>query len=99
METDYRAKVENLKAIKKRIRLQPNKFQHLETRKALDHRNTRWLKFVEAWKPGDLILASRINARDRVHELLFQRHREHFPDACMPLLYYPKIVGNRMSTS
>ena len=49
-----------------------------------------WHKFVEAWKPGDLILTSRQKVRDRAQMLLFQKHKESFPDTTVPLLYHPK---------
>jgi hypothetical protein len=87
---DYRAKDEELKALKKRIRLKPDEVQHREMHRALPGYIYWWPRFVEAWKPDDLILASRTNVRDRAQELLFKRHKEHFPDVPVPLLYHPK---------
>ncbi|MEW8687498.1 MAG: hypothetical protein AB2556_16920, partial [Candidatus Thiodiazotropha sp.] len=49
-----------------------------------------WDRFMEAWKPGDLILTSRQKVRDRAQQLLFERHKEYFPDTPVPLLYRPK---------
>ena len=49
-----------------------------------------WDRFVEAWGPSDLILASRQKVRDRAQDLLFQRHKDHFRGIPVPLLYHPK---------
>ena len=49
-----------------------------------------WGQFVQQWRPGNLILTSRQKIRDRAQQLLFQRHKEHFPDNPVPLLYHPK---------
>ena len=49
-----------------------------------------WERFVEAWKPCDLILTSRQKVRDRAQKLLFERHEKYFPDTSVPLLYRPK---------
>ncbi|BFZ24176.1 hypothetical protein BsWGS_27215 [Bradybaena similaris] len=89
VEGDYRAKDEEIKALKKQIRLKPNKFQHLEMCRVLGGSIRSCNRFIEAWKPGDLILASHINVCDWVQELLFQRHREHFQDTPVPLMYHP----------
>ena len=86
---DYRAKDPVLRDLKKRIRLQTDKVQCREMRKALPG-CLGWDMFVEAWSPGDRILASRQKVRDRTQGLLFQRHKEHFPDAPVPLLYHPQ---------
>ena len=45
---------------------------------------------MEAWKPCDLILTSRQKVRGRAQRLLFERHKEYFPDTSVPLLYRPK---------
>ncbi|MEW8688928.1 MAG: hypothetical protein AB2556_24175, partial [Candidatus Thiodiazotropha sp.] len=37
----------------------------------------------------DLILTSRQKVRDRAQQLLFERHREAFPQEPVPLLYRP----------
>ena len=49
-----------------------------------------WERFVEAWKPCDLILTSRLKVRDRAQKLLFERHEKYFPDTSVPLLYRPE---------
>ena len=49
-----------------------------------------WERFVEAWKPCDLILTSRLKVRDRAQKLLFERHEEYFPETSVPLLYRPE---------
>ncbi|GCB74385.1 hypothetical protein scyTo_0003475 [Scyliorhinus torazame] len=85
VEVDHRAKDP---ALKKAIRLQPDKVQHREMRKALP--GLGWGRFLDVWKPGDLILASRQEVRDPAQELLFQRHKDHFQDTLVPLLYHPK---------
>ena len=86
VEVDHRAKDPLLK---KRIRLQPDKTQCREMRKALPG-CLGWERFVEAWKPCDLILTSRQKVRDRAQRLLFERHEKCFPDVPVPLLYRPK---------
>ena len=89
VEVDHRAKDPLLKALKKRIRLQPDRVQCREVRKALPG-CLGWERFVEAWKPCDLILTSRQKVRDRAQRLLFERHEEYFPDTSVPLLYRHK---------
>ena len=81
VEVDHRA-------LKKRIRLQPDKTQCREMRKALPG-CLGWERFVEAWKPCDFILTSRQKVRDRAQRLLFERHEKCFPDVPVPLLYRP----------
>ena len=49
-----------------------------------------WERFVEAWKPRDLILTSRLKIRDRAQKLLFERHEEYFTDTSVPLLCCPE---------
>lgn len=49
-----------------------------------------WDSFVKAWKSNDLILVSSQNVHDREQELLFQRHKNHFQDTLVPLLYHHK---------
>ena len=89
VEVDHRAKDDSLKSLKKAIRLQPDRIQCQEMRKALPS-CLGWDRFVEQWRPGDVILTSRKAVRDRAQELLFQRQKEHFPDMPVPLLYHPK---------
>jgi len=89
VEFDHRAKDPALKVLKKLIRLQPDKVQCQEMRKALPG-CLGWDRFVDAWKPDDRVLTSRQKIRDRVQKLLFQRHKEHFQDTLVPLLYHPK---------
>ena len=62
VEIDHRAKDPDLKALKKCIRLQLDKVQCQEMRKMLTGCRG-WDRFVEAWNPGDLILASRESSR------------------------------------
>jgi len=88
IEVDHRAKDPTLEALKKRIRLQSDEFQCREMRKVL-LRCLGWDKFVEDWKPQDLILTSRQKVRDPAQRLLFQHHKEHFQDTPVPLLYHP----------
>ena len=45
---------------------------------------------MEAWKPCDLILTSRLKVRDRAQKPLFEHHEKYFPDISLPLLYRPK---------
>ena len=89
VEVDHRAKDPLLKALKKRIRLQPNRVQCRKVRKALPGCLGRE-RFVEAWKQCDLILTSRQKVRVRTQRLLFERHDEYFPDTFVPLPYRPK---------
>ncbi|MEW8689196.1 MAG: hypothetical protein AB2556_25520, partial [Candidatus Thiodiazotropha sp.] len=74
---------------KKQIRLQRDKVQCQEIRKALPG-CLGWERFVEAWKPCDLILTPRLKVRDRAQKLLFERHEEYFQDTPVYLLYRPK---------
>lgn len=64
IEVDHRAKDFALKALKKSIRLQADKVQRQEMRKALSG-CLGWDRVVEAWWPGDLILTSRQKVRNR----------------------------------
>jgi len=89
IKVDHRAKDEELKALKKRIRLKADKVQCEEMRKTLPS-CLGWDQFAQQWRPGNLILTSRQKVRDRAQQLLFQRHKEHFPDNPVPLLYHPK---------
>ena len=86
---DYRAKDEELKDLKKHIRLKDDKVQCQEMRKTLPSCLT-WDQFVQEWNPHDLILASRQKVRDRAQQLLIQRHKEHFSGTPVPILYHPK---------
>ena len=83
VEVDHRAKDPLRKALKKRIRLQPNKVRCQEIRKVLPG-CLGWERFVEAWKPCDLIMNSILKVRDRAQKLLFE---EYFPETSVPLLY------------
>ena len=89
VEADHRAKDPALKDLKKAIRLQPDKVQCQEMRKALPG-CLGWGRFIRVWKPGDLILSSRQKVRNRAQELIFRNHKEHFPDEPVNLLYRPK---------
>lgn len=53
----HRAKCEELRVLKKAIRLQPDKAQCQAMRKALPACRG-WADFVNEWHPGDLILVS-----------------------------------------
>ena len=86
---DYRAKDPALKALKKRIRLQTDKVQCEEMWRALPSCLVSD-RFVEQWRPNDLILSSRQKVRDRAQTLLCQRDKEHFAGTPVPLLYHPK---------
>ena len=88
VEVDHRAKDPLLKALKKRIRLQPDKVQCQEIQKVLPGCLGRE-RFVEVWKPCDLILISRLKVGDRAQKLMFERHKEYFPETSVPLLYRP----------
>ncbi|MCG7980945.1 MAG: AAA family ATPase [Candidatus Thiodiazotropha endolucinida] len=86
---DHRVKEPALKALKREIRLKPDRVQCRAMRQALPA-CLGWDRFVEAWKPGDLILTSRQKVRDRAQARLFESHEKHFPDLPVPLLYRPK---------
>ena len=45
---------------------------------------------MEAWKPSDIVLTSRLKVRDRAKKLLFERHEEYSPDTSVPLLCRPE---------
>ena len=89
VEVDHRAKDPLLKALKKRIRLQPDKVQCQEIRKVLPG-CLGWEHFVVAWKPCDLILTSRLKVRDRAQKLLFK---------CVTRSISRKTQGGRTSWS
>ena len=89
VEVDHRAKDPALKSLKKQIRLKPDRVQCQEMRRALPT-CLEWGRFIEAWKPGDLILTSRQKVRDQAQALLFQHHKDHFTREPVPLLYRPK---------
>lgn len=89
VEVDHTAKNEALKTLKRTIRLKPDRFQCQEMRKALPE-CLGWDRFAEQWRPGDLILTNGQKVRNKAQELLFQRHKEHFPGTPVPLLYHPK---------
>ena len=85
VEVDNRAKDPLLKALKERIRLHHDKVQCQDIRKVLPS-CLGWEHFVEAWKPCDLILSSRLKVRDRAQK----RHEEYFPETSVRLLYRPE---------
>ena len=89
VKVDHRAKDRLLKGLETRIRLQPDKVQCQEIRKVLPG-CLEWKRFVETWKPCDLILTSRLKVRFRAQKLLSERHEEYFPDTSVPLLYRPE---------
>ncbi|MEW8689376.1 MAG: AAA family ATPase, partial [Candidatus Thiodiazotropha sp.] len=95
---DHRAKEPALKALKREIRLQPDRVQCRAMRKVLPT-CLGWDRFMEAWKPGDLILTSRQKVRDPAQQLLFERNVEYFPYTPVPLLYRPKSLGGKISWS
>ena len=86
---DHRAKCPELRALKKGIRLQPDKIQCQEMRKVLTACRS-WDDFVQAWHPRDLILVSRKIIRDQAQVLLFRHHKVAHPNEPVPLLYRPK---------
>ena len=86
---DHRAKCPELRALKKAIRLQPDKIQCQEMRKVLTACRS-WDDFVQAWHPRDLILVSRKIIRDQAQVLLFRHHKVAHPNEPVPLLYRPK---------
>ncbi|MEW8689291.1 MAG: hypothetical protein AB2556_26005 [Candidatus Thiodiazotropha sp.] len=86
---DHRANEPALKALKREIRLQPDRVKCRVMRKGLPA-CLGWDRFMEAWKPGDLILTSRKKVRDWAQMLLFMRHEKHFPDVSVSLFHRPK---------
>ena len=86
---DHRAKEEDLRALKRAMRLQPDRVQCREMRRAIP-KCDGWDDFLAAWTPSDLILITRKVPRDRAQELLFERHRQAFPREPVPLIYRPR---------
>ena len=86
---DHRSRCDKLKALKRAIRLQPDRVQCKEMRKALPQCRG-WTDFVDDWHPRDLILVTRKAPRDQAQKLLFEHHKEAFPDELVPLLYRPR---------
>ena len=67
MTVDYRSKCDDLRALQKAIRLQPDKVQCREMRKALPQ-CLGWDRFVNEWQPHDIILVSSKAPCDRGDE-------------------------------
>ena len=88
IEEDHRALCPKLRALKKAIRLQPDRVQCVEMRRVLISCRG-WDDFIKVWHPRDMVFVSRKKPRDRAQELLFERHQEAFPDEPVPLLYRP----------
>ena len=86
---DHWSRCDKLKAFKWAIRLQPDRVQCKEMRKALPQCRG-WTDFVDDWHPRDLILVTRKAPRDQAQKLLFEHHKEAFPDELVPLLYRPR---------
>lgn len=74
---------------KKDIRLNTDKVQCQEMRKTFP-RCFGCVRFVAAWKPGDLILASRKPIHDAAQHVLFEHHQEAFPEDPVPVVYRPR---------
>lgn len=89
IETDHQAKEKELKDLKRCTRLQSDKVQCQEMRKAL-LRCLGWGRFVEAWKSSDLILNGQQKVGNRAQALLFEKHKKDFQHTKVPLLYHPK---------
>jgi hypothetical protein len=87
IDTDHRALDEPLREFKKLIRLQPDKIQCEIAREIIPE--TTMNDFWEAWRPNDLIIASRKIVRDTLQKKLFQLHKEKFPTHPVPLCYRP----------
>ena len=85
----HRSRCDKLKALKRAIRLQPDRVQCKEMRKALPQCRG-WTDFVDDWHPRDLILVTRKAPRDQAQKLLFEHHKEAFLDELVPLLYRPR---------
>ena len=96
VEVDHRAKDTLLKALQKRIRLQPDKFQCQEIRKVLPGFFGRE-RFVEAWKPCDLILTSRLKDWDRAQKCCSSVMRSIFRTPRCPSSIVRKTQGGRTS--
>ena len=88
VEVDHKATDPLLRALKKAIRLQPDRVQWREVWKALPG-FLGWERFVEAWKPRGR----------RFARLLFERQEKYFPDTSVPLLYRPKDTCGKTSWS
>ena len=86
---DHRSRCDKLKALKRAIRLQPDRAQCKEMRKALPA-CWGWNDFIEEWHPHDLILVPRKAPRDRTQVLLFEHQKNAFPAEPVPLLYRPR---------
>ena len=61
---DHRSRCDKLSALKRAIRLQPDKVQCREMRKALPQCRG-WTDFVDDWQPRDLLLVTRKAPRDQ----------------------------------
>ena len=87
IDTDYRALDEQLREVKKLIRLQPDRIQCEIIRELISE--TPLNDFWEAWRPNDFVVASRKIVRDTLQRKLFELHKEKFPTLPVPLCYRP----------
>jgi hypothetical protein len=87
INTDYRALDEQLREVKKLIRLQPDRIQCEIIREVISE--TPLNDFWETWKPNDFVIASRKIVRDTLQRKLFERHKDKFPTVSVPLCYRP----------
>ena len=89
VEVHHRIKDPLFKALRKRIRLQPDNVQCQTIRKMLPS-CLGWEHFMVPWKPCFFILTSTLKVPDRAQKMLFEGHEEYFPDTSVPLLYHPE---------
>jgi hypothetical protein len=85
--TDYRSIDERLREFKALIRLQPDRIQCEIAREVISE--TPMNDFWEAWRPNDLIIASRKIVRDTLQMKLFELHKQKFATLPVPLCYRP----------
>ena len=88
---DYRAKDLVLQELKRNMRLETDQKQCKLMRKALPE-CLGWERFVNRWKPEDLIVSTRKTQRNRAQKLLYEHHKQAFPDRPVPLLYHPRVT-------
>ena len=59
------------------MRLKSDYIQCQEMRKSLPDA-LEWNKFLEIWTPDDLILVTRLQVKDKLQAILFERQKKNF---------------------
>lgn len=88
VEQDYRAKTEELKALKVRMWMQPEKIQQKEMRAFIPP--TTYDEFLEAWNPADRIVCPSNALCNKFANEVMAIHRDGYPDSPLRIVYGPE---------